>query len=69
MVSDDVGIYTAAGYGIDIGAPDEEDFLVGGGVEFAATDDVTVRAQYLRGLPASGDYPKNQFTLGANFHF
>jgi outer membrane immunogenic protein len=32
-------------------------------------ENVSVRAQYLRGFPVEGDNPKDQFTLGAAFHF
>jgi outer membrane immunogenic protein len=69
LVTDDVALYAAAGYGIDLGAPAEEDLLVGGGVEFAVTEDVSLRAQYLHGFAVNGGNPKDQVTLGANFHF
>lgn len=69
VITDAVMLYAAAGYGIDLGAPEEEDFLVGGGVELAVADDFSVRAQYLRGFPVTGDNPKDQVTVGAHFHF
>ncbi len=69
VVTDDVVIYAAGGYGIDLGAPQEDDVLVGGGVELALTDAVSVEAQYLHGFPLSGDNAKDQFTVGANYHF
>lgn len=69
VVTDDLLLYAAAGYGIDLGAPAEEDFLLGGGVELAVSDDFTVRAQYLHGFELTGGNPKEQITLGANFHF
>lgn len=69
VVSDNVLLYTAGGYGIDLGTPDEQDALLGGGVELAVTDSVSVRAQYLHGFPLQGDNPKDQFSVGANFHF
>jgi len=69
IVTDDVAIYAAGGYGIDLGPPDEQDILAGGGVEMAITDSVSLRAQYLHGFPTLGGNPKNQFTLGANYHF
>lgn len=69
LVTDDVALYAAAGYGVDLGAPAEYDFLLGGGVEYAVTDDVSVRAQYLHGFAINGGNPKDQVTLGANFHF
>ncbi|HEY9012118.1 MAG TPA: porin family protein [Devosia sp.] len=69
VITDEVLLYAAAGYGIDLGAPAEDDFLVGGGVEMAVADDVSVRAQYLHGFPISGGNPKDQVTVGAHFHF
>lgn len=69
VVSDNVLVYGAGGYGIDLGPPAEEDVLVGGGVELAVTESISLRAQYLHGFPTVGANPKNQFTLGANFHF
>ena len=69
VVTDDVVVYAAGGYGLDLGAPDEDDVLLGGGVELSVTDSVSVEAQYLHGIPLSGDNEKNQFTLGASYHF
>lgn len=70
VVSDDVLVYAAGGYGIDLGAPDEQDLLLGGGVELAVAELVSLRAQYLRGVPLDGGTnAKNQFTVGANFQF
>ncbi len=69
VITDEVLLYAAAGYGNDFGAPVEDDFLLGGGAELALTDDVSVRAQYLHGFAISGGNPKDQITLGAQFHF
>lgn len=69
VVSDNVVVYAAGGYGIDLGVPEEDDALLGGGVELAVTDNVSVRAQYLRGFPLNGGNAKDQFTVGAAFHF
>ena len=69
VVSDNVAVYAAGGYGIDLGPPSEEDILAGGGVELSLTDSVSVRAQYLHSFPTVGGNPKNQFTLGASYHF
>jgi outer membrane immunogenic protein len=69
MVTDEVLLYAAGGYGIDTGAPVESDLLLGAGAEFAMTDNVSLRAQYLHGFPVSGGNDKNQVSLGANFHF
>ena len=68
-ITDDVLLYAAAGYGMDLSGSGETDALLGGGLEFAANDDVSIRAQYLHGFPISGGNPKDQFTIGANFHF
>lgn len=68
-VSDNVAIYAAGGYGIDLGVPDEQDVLLGGGVELAVTDSISVRAQYLHGFPVEGGNTKDQFTVGAAYHF
>ncbi len=69
LVSDDLLVYAAAGYGVDLGFPNEDDLLLGGGVELAVTDDVSLRAQYLHGFPITGGNPKDELTLGAHFHF
>lgn len=69
VVTDDVVVYAAGGYGIDLGTPSEDDVLLGGGVELAVTDSVSVEAQYLHGFPLSGANEKDQFTVGAKYHF
>jgi outer membrane immunogenic protein len=69
LVTDEVLLYAAAGYGVDLGLPAEEDFLLGGGVEVAVSDNVSLRGQYLHGFDISGGNPKDQVTLGAQFHF
>jgi outer membrane immunogenic protein len=69
IVSDNVAVYAAAGYGMDLGVPAEEDVLLGGGVELAVNDTVSVRAQYLHGFPMQGGNAKDQFTVGASYHF
>ena len=69
LVTDNTLLYGAAGYGIDLGTPDETDALVGGGLEYAVTNNVSLRAQYLHGLPLTGNNPKDQVSLGAQFHF
>jgi outer membrane immunogenic protein len=68
-VTDDVVIYGAGGAGIDLGPPAETDALLGGGVELALADQISVRGQYLHGFALTGANPKEQVTLGANFHF
>lgn len=69
VVSDDVVVYAAGGYGLDLGAPEESDILMGGGVELAVTDSISIDAQYLHGTPLTGGDAKNQFTVGAKYHF
>lgn len=69
IVSDNVAVYAAGGYGIDLGTSDEQDMLLGGGVELAVSDRVSIRAQYLHGFPLGGETPKDQVTLGASYHF
>ena len=69
IVTDNVAVYAAGGYGMDLGAPDEQDILLGGGVELAVSDRVSIRAQYLHGFPLEGDNAKDQVTVGASYHF
>lgn len=69
VVTDNVLVYAAGGYGIDLGTPEEDDALLGGGVELAVTDNISVEAQYLHGVPINGGNAKDQVTVGANFHF
>ena len=38
-------------------------------VEYGLTDNLSLRAQYLHGFPVTGNNPKDQVTLGAQFHF
>lgn len=69
VITDDVLLYAAAGYGLDLDAAAGDDVLLGGGVEFAVNDDFTLRAQYLHGFAVTGGEPTEQITLGTNFHF
>lgn len=69
VATDDVVVYAAGGYGIDMGVPAEQDVLLGGGVELAVAESISVRAQYLHGFPVEGGNPKDKVTLGAAFHF
>lgn len=66
--TDDVVLFATAGLGADFGAS-ELDALVGGGIEFAVSDDLSLRGQYLHGYDLAGGNPKDQVTVGANFHF
>jgi outer membrane immunogenic protein len=67
--TDDIIFYAAGGLGTDIGPIGGTDALVGGGVELALTDAVSLRGQYLHGFAITGGNPKNQVSVGANFHF
>jgi outer membrane immunogenic protein len=69
LVTDDVAVYAAAGYGLDLGPADNSQWLLGGGLEMAVTDNVSLRAQYLHGFTNAGDETTNQVTIGANYHF
>jgi outer membrane immunogenic protein len=69
VLTDDVLLYAAAGYGHDLGGSARSDLLLGGGVEFAVTNDVSVKAQYLHGFDTVTDDQSDQVTIGANFHF
>lgn len=69
LVTDSALLYGAAGYGIDTGALAESDALLGGGLEYAVTNNLSVRGQYLHGIPVTGANPKDEVTLGAQFHF
>jgi outer membrane immunogenic protein len=67
--TDDLVIYAAGGLGLDAGPVGGTDALLGGGLELAVTDAVTLRGQYLHGFALTGANPKNQVSVGANFHF
>lgn len=69
VITDSVLLYAAVGYGLDVTAFAEDDLLLGGGVEVAIADELSLRAQYLHSFPLSGGNTKDQVTLGAHFHF
>ena len=69
LLTDSLLAYGAAGYGIDTKAPSDGDVLVGGGLDSAVSSDLSLRAQYLRGMPVTGADARDRFTLGAQFHF
>ncbi|AEQ51335.1 outer membrane protein [Pelagibacterium halotolerans] len=70
----EVLLYGTVGYGSDFdaaGGPGDH-ILAGVGVEFAATDSVSVDGRYVYGWEQSGAVGANdihKFTIGANFHF
>lgn len=69
LVTEDLLAYASAGYGMEFGGTGERDFLAGGGIEYAVTDDISINAEYLRGFDLEGGNAKDQFSLGARFHF
>lgn len=69
LVTDNLLAYASAGYGMDLTGTGEADLLAGGGLEYAVTDDLSINAEYLRGFDLEGGNPKDQFSLGARFHF
>lgn len=70
VVTDEAVIYGALGYGADFGASGDQHILAGGGLEYAVTQDVSVRGQYLHGFGATaGSTDTNQVTIGLNYHF
>lgn len=73
VVTDDLVAYAAAGFGGDMSDTSLSDgnWLVGGGLEYAVTDDVSIKGQYLYGIPtdSGGSTQVNQITIGANWHF
>jgi outer membrane immunogenic protein len=68
-LTDNVIAYGAGGLGTALSGAPESDLLAGGGVDLALADNLSVGARYLHGFPVTGANPKNQFTIGANFHF
>ena len=69
LVTDDRLAYASAGYGMELSGTGERDFLAGGGLEYAVSDDISIIAEYLRGFDVEGGNPKDQISLGARFHF
>lgn len=69
LITPDLLAYASAGYGLELTGTGESDLLAGGGVEFAVNDDISLNAEYTRSFSVEGDNSKDQFTLGARFHF
>lgn len=74
LVTDELLAYGAIGYGTDFDATSVDavgdHVLAGGGLEYAATDNVSVRGQYLYGWgQEAADTDIHKFQIGANFHF
>lgn len=66
-LTDDLVLYGAGGIGTDFAG--QTDALIGGGLELAVSNNITVDARYLHGIAVSGANPKDQVRVGANFHF
>lgn len=69
VVTDNVLVYAAGGYGLALNDPNDGAGLLGGGLEVGLTDSVSLEGRYLRTFPVDGTAPSQQLTLGANFHF
>jgi outer membrane immunogenic protein len=70
VVTDQLVAYLAAGAGSDFAAAPQAHALVGGGLELAATEDISVRAQYLFGIGLNAaSANKHQASLGVLYHF
>ncbi len=69
IVTDDLVAYGTAGYGLNLQDTSDDHVLVGGGLELKATEDLSVRAQYLHGYTVGTGTDTNQLTLGAFWHF
>jgi outer membrane immunogenic protein len=68
LVTDDIAVYGAAGYGVDVGTSGR-DLLLGGGVEMAVSDALSLRGQYLHSVPLAGGGGADEVTFGASVHF
>lgn len=66
-LTDELVLYGAAGIGTDFAG--QTDALIGGGLELAVANNISIDARYLHGIPIAGANPKDQVKIGANFHF
>jgi outer membrane immunogenic protein len=69
LVTDNVLLFGATGFGTDTGPVDDNHVLAGGGIELGVTDSLSLRGQYLHGFPVTNANPIEQVTFGAEFHF
>lgn len=70
VVTDELLAYAAAGVGTDFAAAPQLHALVGGGLEYAVTEDISVRGQYLYGIGLNAASTNtHQASVGAFFHF
>jgi outer membrane immunogenic protein len=66
-VGNNLTAYGTVGLGSDLGL--QTDALVGGGIDLAVDSSISVDVRYLHGFAVQGANPKDQLTVGANFHF
>jgi outer membrane immunogenic protein len=69
VAADDVVVYAAGGYGLELQGGGSTEAVAGAGVELAVTQNISVEAQYLHGFSLDGTAPTDTITFGANFHF
>jgi outer membrane immunogenic protein len=69
LVTDNVVLFGATGFGTDTGPLDDNHVLAGAGIEVGVTDTISLRGQYLHGFPVTNATPIEQVTFGAEFHF
>lgn len=72
LLSGEALAYGVAGFGSDFGAPSGpgSHVLAGAGLEFALTDDMSLRGQYVYGWDGGAAQTDiHRFSLGASFHF
>jgi outer membrane immunogenic protein len=69
LVTDNVLLFGATGFGTDTGPVDDNHVLAGAGIELGVTDSLSLRGQYLHGFPVTNANPIEQVTFGAEFHF
>ncbi|WP_051332192.1 outer membrane protein [Cucumibacter marinus] len=69
LVTDDVLVYGAGGYGVNLSGTSESFGLLGGGMEVKFSEDLSFRGQYLYGNELSGGQDQHQVTMGAIWHF
>lgn len=70
LLTDNLLGYGALGYGLNLGGGNDQNLLVGGGLEYAVGNNVSLDAQYLYGAPlTTGSATRHSITFGAKYHF
>jgi outer membrane immunogenic protein len=69
VMDDDLLIYGAGGIGFSLTGPSESFGLIGAGMEFAFSEGLSFRGQYVYGNELSGGTDQHQVSLGALVHF